>query len=324
MNNVPEIVTVFRSAERESEIAAIVNQFGWRLIRRTFSFESINDVKRGSSTIYLVDENLVKQASTNNFTSHIIEVSDAMSASEIFSRVTRHSDSEENVHSNRLVFQSKPVIAFASLIRASGTSTLSFECASLLQETGAKTVFIDAHTQHPFIAPHLNLHGIHTRSQFIGGGVEIVEFDPKSSESVEMCQDSIDRADRVIVDLGDVRSLSVRVSGNRLQDLAIGAFAQSISHLIVVEDGRRTTNELFEEFSTDNARLSYCKRVERVVNFSTLREYKERKSSHFGYFLEDTRAVQAAKEKHTYISALGHRTMIGREMKRIINESLNV
>ena len=324
MNSVPEIVTVFRSAERESEIAAIVIHFGWRLIRRTFSLESINKVGDDSSTIYLVDESLVKQASPNNFTSHIIEVSDAMSASDIFTRVTSQSDSHMISQSRSLSFQSKSVIAFGSLMRASGTSTLSFECASLLQETGAKMLFIDAHPQNPFIAPHLNLHGIHTRSQFVGGGVEIVEFDPKSSESVETCQDSINRAERVVVDLGDVRSLSARVRGKRLQDLAVAAFAQSISHLIVVEDGRRNSNELFEEFGIDNARLTYCKHIERVVNFSTLREYKDRKSGYIGYFLEDSRAVQAAREKHTYISALTHRTMIGREMKRMINESLNV
>lgn len=327
MDDQLRVAIASEDAALEIKVAGIAKKLGLIIDFRTYSKVALlKYISCNSTSILLVEESLFKSFSIQDVqllqsVKKIIPIGIEISETQLLTLIHENSSEVKREAIKKVVADGKEVIAFASIGRTTGTSTIAFEYALELTNKGVDTLFIDAHASNPFLLRNFQLHGVNKSEQCLEGGLRVIEFNPDIDESATATAKASIGADVIVVDLGEVTSIAAHLRGNRKSDRAIAAFNHSIKELVIVERADATSIERRERLKQEISQYTFANRVTFAINFASIGDAKNPPENSSAVILADYKTFEVAKRRRSSIMATSARSPFVRELKRFIESS---
>lgn len=309
------IITLFSDAEKESELASQLHRNGYALTARTFTLNTalivLNDLNDENAILFVekafMDMYPRSESQLRARTKKVHSVSGVVSDNEL---IALFKEGISQVLSDLYLPESQiPTIAFASPTRLQGVSTIARACAVELANRGFETLLIDAHSQSPSLAERLGIFGLKKQAHQIDHRLHVAEFNPDVEGSADAVLEAGRRAQRIVVDLGEITSLKHSFHGKRRHDRVITSSAMKMSRLALISDSfhAERSRALAQQLNS----LHFAADIHVITNFASL---KGSGQSHT-HFMRDQRLT----ESHHSGIALPHRAVMRREIARYVD-----
>ncbi len=261
-------ITAIADSRTESFVAASLVRQGWDVIFRALSYPDLKN--------FLEERDYVN---TPVFLSPdlkgIASKSERMIAREILISKRPESDfdiaellreREVPVEKSQLPLPAHvKVIAFASIGRGVGTSTLAINLAQEISLHGARTLLIDSHPRSPFLSSHTALFGLTRGVVASPFGVSLFE---SASPRDAICEELLDvgEFEYLIIDCGELYQPSEMVHGVRREDAALEWVSLHALELAVVRNESDAKAQMNRERLQEIERMAIKPRISHLIN----------------------------------------------------------
>ncbi|MFM1951877.1 MAG: hypothetical protein RJA33_671 [Actinomycetota bacterium] len=319
-------ITAIADSRTESFVAASLVRQGWDVIFRALSYP---DLKR-----FLAEGN---HSSAPVFLSPdlkgIVSKSERMIAKEIListrpendfeiAELLRERESPVGKVQSNLPSHVK-VIAFASIGRGVGTSTLAINLAQEVALHGARTLLIDSHPRSPYLSSHTSLFGL-TRGVLASPfKVSLLESASPQHAIQEKLFDS-GEFEYLVIDCGEIYRPSEMVHGARREDAAFEWASLHGCELIVVRDESDAKAQMNRERLEEIGRIAIKPHISLLINKCEPSQRKKFSSKSAiaaaplspstSIFSKDTRSVIAMERERSTLAQAAPKSQLRHEL----------
>jgi len=248
-----QAVTGISNTEQEGFIAASLKRLGWEVVFRATTIDALrkyldrnpevqlllSDDFRGISEV-LDQDPIIFRGRSHPFLSGGIDLPES---DQELSLILQNSLLQRQGQPLRIPPHSGTLIAFASIGRGHGTTTIALNVAQEIALNGSSVLFIDGHVFHPQVAHMYSFNGLTKSIKVTEFGFSVTEV--SSLEWLHSILVDLARFEYIIVDLGELLISEQTHGGRRFGDIFLAWIVQSCSQLnIVLPSGDHRLEEI--------------------------------------------------------------------------------
>lgn len=323
MDEVRSVITAIGDSRTESFVAASLARQGYEVLFRALTYQDLLAFLEGreegkfpifispdlrgaprSSQKRFENEILISRLPTSDF-----EVAELLRGSrDVY--VPSKSEIPENIR----------VIGIASIGRRVGASTIAFNLATEVSLRGARTLLLDAHSRHPYLAAHTEIFGINRAPYQFSSHLTL--FEGSSPEGAIDFSDF----DVIVIDCGEVFKPAEMITGRRSEELAFSWVARHGHELFLVSrtlDKRvRTAIDEFCEIAI-KPQVSYlinrCEPLQRKKLSAELQSSPFAKNATPVLLILDKKSVAAMEEERSSLAQSAPKSSLRHELLDLLN-----
>jgi hypothetical protein len=321
-------ITAIAESDVESTVAQTLGSQGWQVI---FRARTLGELQR-----FLAQD---REEKIHLFTTYSINTFDTRTPLTIVPIDTKNFKALGfDINSSIRAIQADPVrlhyprtqqlVGVATSGSSPGGSTLALNFAQECADAGRRVLYVDGSCIRPFATYHLEKFGVTRAVLPTELGFSIFEL--SQSESPELLKNCIGEFDLVLVDCGDLGSISSAISSARIDDYAMRWVLENGSHLIAISSERDLHRSQLEARCNEVKQLAPKIRIELILNQIPPLGRKERavlKSDRTistagapALFSRDNRAVVQAENERSTLARAASKSILRAEVAQYCRE----
>jgi hypothetical protein len=283
MDDVEKVaITAIRDMKQEGFIAASLQRLGWKVLYRATSIDGLlQQIDEKSDLLIVASDDFrgierIHEASLIKIRGDAHGVDspsklDPRSEHELQKILQTYLHDLQNTGAQLQPFPGK-ILAFASIGRSVGTSTIALNLAQEIYLQEEATLLVDANFSHPTFARYFDLHGITRISKVSSFGFSVAEI--AQIDDLNRLNERSPEFDCLLVDMGQLQISQRTAIGRRLEDCVTSWVLQSMASLHIVT---RDNVDDFKELSSALSEIRGIAPLAPIHHIITLNEVLSRR-----------------------------------------------